>query len=123
MKPYEQEGPSLPWDVIEQEINNRFLVGGKGKVEENARGCRIWDPTSTNQTAAMLTSTGIVYFTDGGGFMPWGSPALFGQSVVNQYQADRVGSAVKDIYYDGKSFTAKLMASGMPITLRSSRTT
>lgn len=108
LKPYEAEGPALPWGVIEQELHRRFPGRWTGKVEEGARGVRVWDPTSTNATGAMLTNTGIVYFTDGGGFMPWGSPTLFGGSFVSQYQADRVGGAVKDIYYDGKSFYRKV---------------
>ena len=104
IKPYAQEGPSLPWDVISDEIANRWPGRWLGKVEENARGVRFWDATATNPSGAMLTSTGVVYFTDGGGFHPWGSPALFGSTFVRQYEADRVGEATKEIYYDGKNY-------------------
>lgn len=108
IKPFEQEGPSLPWLVIEKEINRRFPGRWVGKIEDGARGIRFWDPTASHPTGAMLTNTGVVYFTDGGGFLPWGSPALFGPSVVQQHEANRVGEAVKDIYYDGDKYYRRM---------------
>lgn len=104
IKTYQDEGPSLPWDVIEHQLNKKFPGRWTGKVEEGARGVRFWDPSATNQTAAMLTPTGVAYFTDGGGFLPWGSTALFGPDVVRAYEANTIGEAVKEVYYDGKHF-------------------
>jgi hypothetical protein len=101
---YEDEGPTLPWDVIEEQIHQQFPGRWKGKVEEGARGVRFWDATATHHNGAMLTSTGVVFFTDGGGFLPWGSNALFGPSFVEKYKADTVTAAIQDVYYDGNRF-------------------
>lgn len=107
LRPYEQEGPTLPWDIIEDEMQKRWPGRWAGKVQENARGVRFWDNAATNPTGAMLTGTGVAYFTNGGGFLPWGSPHLLGPTFVRQYEADRVGEAVKEIYYDGKTYYRK----------------
>lgn len=108
IKPFENEGPVLPWSVIQENIEQKFPGRWKGKFEEGARGIRFWDPTASHPNAAMLTSTGVAYFTDGGGFIPWGSSALFGPSVVAQYQANKVAACVKDIYCDDSSFYRRL---------------
>jgi len=103
-KTYEDEGVSLPWDVIADEINKRWPGAWSGPIRQGSRGPRFWDPTSTNRTAACLMDTGVAYFTDGGGFLPWGSPTLFGPSFVKQYHAGRIGTAIKNTYYDGRNF-------------------
>ena len=107
IKPYEQEGPTIPWSVIEEEMTSRWPGTWTGKIEDGARGLRFWDPTATHPSGAMLTQTGVAYFTDGGGFLPWGSPFLLGPTFVRQFEANRVGEAVKDIYYDGASYYRK----------------
>jgi hypothetical protein len=114
IKPYESEGPSLPWGVIADNMAKLFPGQWVGKVEEGARGKRFWDPSASHANAAMLTSTGVVYFTDGGGFIPWGSPTLFGPSVVAQHQATAIANAVADIYYDGNRFYRKVNGNFLP---------
>jgi len=104
VRTYDDEGPALPWNVIEDELHKNFPGQWKGRVEHGARGKRFWDPTATHPNAAMLTATGVAYFTDGGGFLPWGSPELFGASVVRRHQASAIASAVQDVYYDGSRF-------------------
>jgi hypothetical protein len=92
----------LPFDVIEREMEKRWPGRWLGGYSEGARGCRVWDPTSTDQSKCVMHSTGIHYFSDGGAFKTW--RVLFGSEVVSQFEADRVGAAVCDIYYDGKRY-------------------
>tara|TARA_Y100000310_G_scaffold175913_1_gene176054 strand:- start:24267 stop:26408 length:2142 start_codon:yes stop_codon:yes gene_type:complete len=92
----------LPFDVIEENIEKLYPGKWKGGFRAGARGVRFWDATAKDPSACVMHATGIYYFTEGQGFMSWKN--LFGQSVVTQYEADRIGAAVADIYYDGKRY-------------------
>jgi len=103
-KVLESEGPSLPFDVIEKEVQSKWPGKWQGGFKEGVRGVRFWDPSAKDPSSAMLTPQGVRFFSDGGGFIPWGSPILFGPDFVRQFEADRVGGAIQNIFYDGKKF-------------------
>jgi len=71
-------------------------VCGKGEFRVGARGIRFWDPSADNETAAIVTPKGMLYFTRGGGFKPWQS--IFGEKFSSQFEAARFADAIRDIY-------------------------
>lgn len=101
---FEGELPELPWEVIAAEIAKRWPGKWKGTVGPNTRGVRFWDSTAKDDTAAVLTPQGVQYFSDGGGFLPWGSTLLFGPEFVQSYEANKLGKAIIGIYSDGSNF-------------------
>lgn len=92
------EGPTLDLDKVHEKINQLFPGRWVGPFSVGARGPRFWDATATDATAAVITSSGIVYFSDGGGFKPWGS--ILGSDVTSKLSAESLGELTKPWYYD-----------------------
>lgn len=98
-------GYTIPMETIAEEVEERFPGRWKGAFDVGARGCRFWDDSATNDTAAIVRGTGMQCFTGDYPFMSW--KAIFGEAFVKKYEADRIGEAVGDIFYDGRNYWRK----------------
>ena len=95
-------GTVIPMDVLAAEVDRQYPGRWQGGFDFGARGVRFWDPESDNETAAVVRETGMQCFTGGAAFVPWAT--IFGHPFVNQFEADRIGGSVKDIYFDGRDY-------------------
>jgi len=66
-------GDAIPMEVLAAEVQDRFPGRWQGEFSEGARGCRFWDPTADNPTAAIVRPTGMQCFTGLDPFVPWSS--------------------------------------------------
>ena len=95
-------GPDIPLEIIEQEVHQQYPGRWDGPFDYGARGIRFWDPSADNETAAIVRESGMQCFTGGQAFVPWS--AILGRSFVNKFEADRVGGAIEDIWFDGRDY-------------------
>ncbi|MEI8206769.1 MAG: primase-helicase family protein, partial [Kiritimatiellales bacterium] len=95
-------GPDIPLEIIEQEVHHQYPGRWDGPFDYGARGIRFWDPSADNETAAIVRESGMQCFTGGQAFVPWS--AILGRSFVNKFEADRVGGAIEDIWFDGRDY-------------------
>ena len=102
------EGVTIPLEALQEEVALRFGDRWKGPFEVGARGCRFWDPTSDNDTGAIVRPTGMQCFTGDQPFVPWFQ--IFGGDFVKQFAADRIGHAIAEIWFDGDKYWMKAAA-------------
>jgi len=91
----------IPIDVVAQEVQARWPGRWEGAFELKARGIRFWDDTADNTTAAIVRENGMQCFTGPKGFVPWRE--IFGNSFVEKFQADTIGAAIADHWFDGNN--------------------
>lgn len=92
------EGPALDIQKVYELVQQRYPGRWSGEFTIGTRGCRFWDPTATDSTASVVTATGMVFFTNGGGFKSWSS--LLGQDVVSKLSAESLAQITADWFYD-----------------------
>lgn len=105
---WDKEGVAIPIDVIREEAAKRFpnkWPGGWDLFEVGARGPRFWDDSAHDPTACIIRETGVQYFSDGGGWVPW--DVIFGNDFLRRWSANRKGNAIKGIWFDGKYYWSK----------------
>jgi len=95
-------GDTIPLETIAAEAQNRFPGRWQGDFVEGARGCRFWDPTGDNPTAAIIRPTGMQCFTGLEPFVSWS--AIFGQGWVEKVSSRKLGELLEGIYYDGGDY-------------------
>jgi len=95
-------GVAVPIDVLAAEIEKRWPGRWGGEWAYNARGKRFWDAAADNTSAAVIRETGMQCFTGAKSFVTWGE--ILGPQFVKQYEEDRVGQAIGNVYFDGKSY-------------------
>lgn len=102
-KYYVRDGnlPKLPFDVVYEEVTQRFPGRWQGEFDLNARGCRFWDPDA-DALSAVVKPEGMLCYTGEKKFVSWSE--IFGQAFVNKFLDDKIGAILKGIYTDGKSF-------------------
>jgi len=99
-------GTVIPMDVVSAEVERQFPGRWQGEFYVGARGIRFWDAESDNDTAAVIRETGMQCFTGGIAFVPWSS--ILGRQFVSQFEADRIGGSVTDVYFDGRDYWTQL---------------
>jgi len=99
-------GASIPIDRVAAEVEKQYPGRWTGDFSVGARGCRFWDSSADNETAAVIRESGMQCFTGGQAFLPWS--AILGRQFVAQYEADRVGGAVSEVYFDGRDYWTQL---------------
>ncbi|MEO7701844.1 MAG: primase-helicase family protein [Opitutus sp.] len=102
---WDREGTVVPIEVLREEAATRFpdrWPGGWDSFAIGARGTRFWDDSASDPMAAIVRETGMQYFSDGGGFMPW--EAILGIPFMRQWADNRIGAAIGDFYYDGRNY-------------------
>lgn len=97
-KEFEFEGQQLDLAKVYEQVQRLYPGRWAGEFVVGARGPRFWDSSATDATAAVVTSTGMVYFTNGGGFRPWSS--ILGSDVTAKLSADSLAQITDNWYYD-----------------------
>jgi hypothetical protein len=98
--------PSIPMELIAAEVEKQYPGQWQGDFEVGVRGVRFWDPSADNETAAVIRESGMQCFTGGQAFVPWS--AILGGKFVRQFQADQIGGAVSEVYFDGREYWTQL---------------
>lgn len=97
-KDFRFEGPQLDIKLVYEQVQKLFPGRWVGEFVIGARGCRFWDSSATDHSAAVVTSSGMVYFSDGGGFKPWSG--ILGTDVAAKLSAQSLGELTDKWYYD-----------------------
>jgi hypothetical protein len=95
-------GDAISMEILAAEVQDRFPGRWQGEFVDGARGCRFWDATADNPTAAIVRPTGMQCFTGIEPFVPWSS--IFGRGFVERVSARRLGEMLDGIYYDGDNY-------------------
>jgi hypothetical protein len=95
-------GVAVPIEVLSAEIEKRWPGRWGGEWSYGARGKRFWDATADNNSAAVLRETGMQCFTGSKSFVTWAE--ILGPQFVKQYEEDRIGQAIGNVYFDGKAY-------------------
>ena len=99
-------GPVIPMELIAAEVEKQYPGQWRGDFEVGVRGVRFWDSSADNLTAAVIRESGMQCFTGGQAFVPWS--AILGGQFVRQFQADQIGGAVSEVYFDGREYWTQL---------------
>jgi hypothetical protein len=99
-------GDPIPIDRVAAEVEKQYPGRWQGEFALGVRGVRFWDSSADNQTAAVIRESGMQCFTGSQAFVPWS--AILGRQFVNQFEADRVGGAVAEVYFDGREYWTSL---------------
>lgn len=110
-----EPGVSIPAHAIEarfRELKDKYprFAEWEGDFKIGSQGPTFWVEGSTSKTSAIVRDTGMQTFSAhaadlGKGWWSW--PELLGGEWVKQYETNRIGTAVKDIYFDGKDYGIK----------------
>jgi hypothetical protein len=95
-------GDVIAIETLAAEVQDRFPGRWQGEFVEGARGCRFWDPTADNPTAAIIRPTGMQCFTGIEPFVPWS--AIFGRGFVEKVSSRKLGEMLEGVYYDGDNY-------------------
>jgi hypothetical protein len=95
-------GEVIPMETLAAEVQDKFPGRWQGEFVEGARGCRFWDPTGDNPTAAIVRPTGMQCFTGLEPFVPWAS--IFGRGFVEKVSFRKLGEMLEGVYYDGDNY-------------------
>lgn len=105
-KRYTGEGDmEIPLDRVHEEIANKYPNRWGGPFEAGARGVCFWSPGSDNPTAAIVTPTGMVAFSQEKPFYSWAD--LLGFDFVKRFEQDKFGKPLRDFYFDGHYYWSK----------------
>lgn len=88
----------IPLEVIQEQIEKEYPGKWRGDFAVGVRSKRFWDSQADNETAAVVRESGFQCFTGPDPFVPWGQ--LLGDAFIKRYDADRIGRALNNIYYD-----------------------
>jgi len=95
-------GPDIALETLEEEVHRQFPGRWDGPFEYGARGIRFWDQSADNESAAVVRDSGMQCFTGHLAFVPWLS--ILGGAFVRKFEADRIGGAVAEIFFDGRDY-------------------
>jgi len=98
-------GDTIPMDVLAAEVQDRFPGRWQGEFVEGARGCRFWDASADNPTAAIVRETGMQCFTGLEPFVSWST--IFGRGFVERVSSRKLGEMLEGVYYDGDNYWLK----------------
>ena len=99
-------GEAIPMDILAAAVEEKFPGRWQGEFVEGARGCRFWDDTGDNPTAAIVRDTGMQCFTGLEPFVPWSM--IFGRAFVERVSSKRLGELLDGVYYDGDNYWLQL---------------
>jgi hypothetical protein len=93
----------IPIDAVAKEVEKQYP--GKwtnSTFDLGSRGPRFWDQSADCATAAIVRETGMQCFTGPKPFVPWSE--ILGVKFVRDYEADRIATATKNVWYDGMAY-------------------
>jgi hypothetical protein len=108
-----EPGVTIPAKIVAdrfRELSDKFprFKEWEGDFDFGLQGPSFWIEGSTSKASAMVCETGMKTFAaHAGGKGWWTWPELLGADWVKQFEQNRTGNAVKDIYFDGKDYGVK----------------
>jgi len=96
---FKTDGPTIPMEVIGEEITRRFPGRWRSAFIEGARGVRFWDEKADNPNGATMRDAGVQAWTGECRFLPWSE--ILGSDFVKKYRENRIGAAIEGIHFDG----------------------
>jgi Family of unknown function (DUF5906) len=96
----------IPLADVEAQVHKQFPGRLDGSFELGGRCNVFWEPDGKNPSAAVVTENGMVAFSTGKLFYTWAE--IFGAAFIKKYQADKIGAAIKDCWYDGRLYYRKI---------------
>ncbi len=101
---------AIPLDQVKAEIDNKWgpnaWTGDEWGL--NARGSRFWEGGTAR--SVIVRETGLTCYTGDVPFMTW--DMLLGKAFVSKFLESRIGAAIKELYFDGRSYWRKLEGTG-----------
>ena len=95
----------IPLDAVFEEVEKQFPGRWSGSFTEGSRGVVFFDPGARNPTAAVVTKTGMVCFSQAKLFYSWGE--ILGNEFTRKYEQERVGKTTTDVWFDGDKYWYK----------------
>lgn len=90
---------NIPFDVIQQEIRERWPGRFNGTMREGEHCCRFWDPDSDNERGCMVVKDGIrVFVPHDKPFMTWRD--IFGPAFVDKFVSSKVSPVVQRVWWE-----------------------
>ncbi len=102
----------LPLSIVAAEMERRYPGRWQGDFTEGARGVRFWDAQADNQTAAIVTPTGMLCFTGPRPFMKWQD--IFGEDFIERHREDKFGKVLKECFEANNMFYVRGDYHGIP---------
>jgi hypothetical protein len=102
---WSKESAVIPIETIAEEVERRYPGRWDGEFEVGKRGVAFFDPRATNPTAAIVTESGMVCFSQEKIFYTWSD--IFGPDFVKKFNEDRIGGATAGTFYDGRWYWRK----------------
>jgi hypothetical protein len=110
-----EPGVVIPIPVVAErlrELKDKYprFQEWKGDFALGAQGPTFWVDGSTSERSAIVMDNGMKTFSNhanqlGKGWWSWSE--LLGADWVKQFEQNRIGTAVKDVYFDGKDYAVK----------------
>ncbi len=95
----------IPLSAVADEVEKQYPGKWPGDFVVGARGPVFWDDGS-NPSSCIVVENGIVCFSREKTFFSWLD--VLGASFVRKHQADKIGGAVADTYFDGSRYYQKI---------------
>ena len=110
-----EPGVTIPADVVAarfRELKDKYprFKEWEGDFVLGAQGPTFWVDGSTSNKSAIVQENGMKTFSHhanamGKGWWSWSE--LLGADWVKRFEENRIGTAVKDIYFDGKDYAVR----------------
>tara|TARA_Y100000996_G_scaffold246073_1_gene193473 strand:- start:4622 stop:6793 length:2172 start_codon:yes stop_codon:yes gene_type:complete len=102
-KPPQSTETSVPIDVIEKEVRERFPNRWEGDFVVGARGPLFWIDDGVEREGCQVSEEGIVCYSDraGKGFVTW--KEIFGAKFIEEFETQKMGDLLDNYWFNGKS--------------------
>ncbi len=102
----------IPLNAVAAEVERRFPGRWQGEFTPGSRGVRFWDAQADNDTAAIVTPSGMLCFTGPRAFMNWED--IFGAEFLARYRQETFGKPLSECFVVNHLFYVKGMKDGLP---------
>lgn len=98
------EGMQIPIEDVAAEVEKQFQGRWPGEFKVGSRGPLFWVEPFVDRVGCQVGDWGIICYSERAGksFMTWGE--ILGHAFVQKYEAERIGNAAKNLWFDGKNY-------------------
>jgi hypothetical protein len=96
---FDEDAGRIPIDVVAQTVQSRFPGRWSGPFEIGSRGIQFWEPTATDDRAAIVREDGMTCFSSRAKpFTSWRE--IFGGAWFDQVRGDKVSRVMENLMFD-----------------------
>lgn len=101
------DGPEIPLEIIAEEVEKKFPGRWTGEFAEGVRGPLFWIADNIDRVGCQVGTYGMICYSDRAGksFVSWSE--IFGKEFIHQFQAERIGVAAENVWFDGRHYWLK----------------